>query len=128
MTNFNTVFLLSPHDDILLGSVVMNTMKQVLKTLPMQVLSYSSTSLNILLNLIICCPFLLFPTNRFRYVCIFVTILNVSKRILLRIFMQACFDLNFIIIRSRGSSIIIVSDCGLDDRGLIPNKGRGFFL
>jgi hypothetical protein len=29
---------------------------------------------------------------------------------------------------SRGSSGIMVSDYGLDDRGLIPDRGRGFFL
>jgi hypothetical protein len=29
---------------------------------------------------------------------------------------------------SRGSSGSIVSDYGLDDRGLIPDKGRGFFF
>jgi hypothetical protein len=28
---------------------------------------------------------------------------------------------------SRGSSISIVSDCGLDGRGSIPDRGRGFF-
>jgi hypothetical protein len=30
--------------------------------------------------------------------------------------------------RSRGSSVNIVSDYGLDDRGSIPGRGRGFFL
>jgi hypothetical protein len=30
--------------------------------------------------------------------------------------------------KSRGSSGSIVSDHGLDDRGSIPNKGRGFFF
>jgi hypothetical protein len=29
--------------------------------------------------------------------------------------------------RWRGSSGSIVSDCGLDDRGSIPDRGRGFF-
>jgi hypothetical protein len=29
---------------------------------------------------------------------------------------------------SRGSSVSIVSDYGLDDRGSIPDRGRGFFL
>jgi hypothetical protein len=29
---------------------------------------------------------------------------------------------------SRGSSVSIVSDCGLDDRGSIPNRGRGLFF
>jgi hypothetical protein len=28
---------------------------------------------------------------------------------------------------SRGSSVISVSDYGLDDRGSIPDRGRGFF-
>jgi hypothetical protein len=26
------------------------------------------------------------------------------------------------------SSVSLVSDCGLDDRGSIPDRGRGFFL
>jgi hypothetical protein len=30
--------------------------------------------------------------------------------------------------RSRGSSVSIVSDYGLDDRGSIPDRRRGFFL
>jgi hypothetical protein len=30
--------------------------------------------------------------------------------------------------RSRGSSVSIVSDYGLDDRGSISDRGRGFFL
>jgi hypothetical protein len=29
---------------------------------------------------------------------------------------------------SRGSSVSIVSDYGLDDRGSIPDRGRGFFF
>jgi hypothetical protein len=29
---------------------------------------------------------------------------------------------------SRGSSVNILSDYGLDDRGSIPDRGRGFFL
>jgi hypothetical protein len=29
---------------------------------------------------------------------------------------------------SRGSSVSIVSDYGLDDRGSIPDRGTGFFL
>jgi hypothetical protein len=29
---------------------------------------------------------------------------------------------------SRGSSVSIVSDYGLDDWGSIPDRGRGFFL
>jgi hypothetical protein len=29
---------------------------------------------------------------------------------------------------SRGNSVSIVSDYGLDDRGSIPDKGRGFFF
>jgi hypothetical protein len=29
---------------------------------------------------------------------------------------------------SLGSSVSIVSDYGLDDRGSIPDRGRGFFL
>jgi hypothetical protein len=28
----------------------------------------------------------------------------------------------------QGSSVSIVSDYGLDDRGSIPNRGRGFFF
>jgi hypothetical protein len=31
-------------------------------------------------------------------------------------------------IRSQGSSVSIVSDYGLDDRGSIPDRGRGFFF
>jgi hypothetical protein len=31
-------------------------------------------------------------------------------------------------IMSRGSSVGIVSDYGLDDRGSIPDRGRGFFF
>jgi hypothetical protein len=30
--------------------------------------------------------------------------------------------------RSRGSSVSIVSDCELDDRGSIPDRSRGFFF
>jgi hypothetical protein len=30
--------------------------------------------------------------------------------------------------RSRGSSVSIVSDYGLDDRGSIPERSRGFFF
>jgi hypothetical protein len=30
--------------------------------------------------------------------------------------------------RSRGTSVSIVSDYGLDDWGLIPDRGRGFFF
>jgi hypothetical protein len=30
--------------------------------------------------------------------------------------------------RSRGSSVSIVSDYGLDDRGSIPDRGSGFFF
>jgi hypothetical protein len=30
--------------------------------------------------------------------------------------------------KSRGSSVSIVSDYGLDDRSSIPDRGRGFFL
>jgi hypothetical protein len=30
--------------------------------------------------------------------------------------------------RSRGSSVSIVSDYGLDDRDSIPDSGRGFFF
>jgi hypothetical protein len=33
-----------------------------------------------------------------------------------------------VFIRSRGSSGSIVSDYGLDDRGSIPDRGRGFFF
>jgi hypothetical protein len=29
---------------------------------------------------------------------------------------------------SRGSSVSIVSNYGLDDRGSIPDRGRGFFF
>jgi hypothetical protein len=29
---------------------------------------------------------------------------------------------------SRGSSVSIVTDYGLDDRGSIPDRGRGFFF
>jgi hypothetical protein len=29
---------------------------------------------------------------------------------------------------NRGSSVSIVSDCGLDDRGSVPDRGRGFVL
>jgi hypothetical protein len=29
---------------------------------------------------------------------------------------------------TRGSSGSIVSDYGLDDRGLVPDRGRGFFF
>jgi hypothetical protein len=32
------------------------------------------------------------------------------------------------IFRSRGSSVSIVSDYGLDDRDSIPDRGRGFFF
>jgi hypothetical protein len=32
------------------------------------------------------------------------------------------------ICKSRGSSGSIVSDYGLDDRGSIPDRGRGFFF
>jgi hypothetical protein len=32
------------------------------------------------------------------------------------------------IIKSRGSSVSIVSDYGLDDQSSIPDRGRGFFL
>jgi hypothetical protein len=35
-----------------------------------------------------------------------------------------CLYLN----KSRSSSVSIVSDYGLDDRGSIPNRGRGFFF
>jgi hypothetical protein len=44
------------------------------------------------------------------------------------------FILNYIILklfflkRSRGSSVSIVSDYGLDDGGSIPDRGRGFFF
>jgi hypothetical protein len=31
-----------------------------------------------------------------------------------------------LLLRSRGSSVIIVSDYGLDDRDSIPDRGRGF--
>jgi hypothetical protein len=34
----------------------------------------------------------------------------------------------YFLIRSWGSSVSIVSDYGLDDRGSIPDRGRGFFL
>jgi hypothetical protein len=39
-------------------------------------------------------------------------------------------DIKRVIIRlmSRGSSGSIVSDYGLDDRGSIPDRGRGFFI
>jgi hypothetical protein len=37
-----------------------------------------------------------------------------------------CYILS--VIRSRGSSVSIVSDYGLDDRGSIPDKGRRFFF
>jgi uncharacterized membrane protein len=33
-----------------------------------------------------------------------------------------------LVIGSRGSSVSIVSDYGLDDRGSIPDRSRGFFL
>jgi hypothetical protein len=29
---------------------------------------------------------------------------------------------------SRGSSVSIVTDCGLDDRGSTPGRGKGFFF
>jgi hypothetical protein len=35
---------------------------------------------------------------------------------------------NIIIMRSQGSSVSIVSDYGLDDRGSIPDRGREFFF
>jgi hypothetical protein len=37
------------------------------------------------------------------------------------------FDLLYVD-RSRGSSVSIVFGYGLDDRGLIPGRGIGFFL
>jgi hypothetical protein len=33
-----------------------------------------------------------------------------------------------VISKSRGSSVSILSGYGLDDRGLIPGRGKGFFL
>jgi hypothetical protein len=38
------------------------------------------------------------------------------------------FLFNTTLFMSRGSSVSIVSDYGLDDRGSIPDRGRGFFL
>jgi hypothetical protein len=40
------------------------------------------------------------------------------------------FDVNALneSITSRGSSVSIVSDYGLDDQGSIPDRSRGFFL
>jgi hypothetical protein len=39
------------------------------------------------------------------------------------IFMTVC-----LLLWSQGSSVSIVSECGLDDQGSIPDRGRGFFL
>jgi hypothetical protein len=36
----------------------------------------------------------------------------------------ACFNIR----GSRGSSVSIVSDYGLDDQGSIPDRGRGFLF
>jgi hypothetical protein len=33
----------------------------------------------------------------------------------------------FLFLRSRGSSVSIMSDYGLDDRGSIPGRGKGYF-
>jgi hypothetical protein len=55
---------------------------------------------------------------------------------------QACLDFHrtnpinptpqhgaaYSLIEGRGSSVSIVSDYGLDDRGSIPGRGRGFFF
>jgi hypothetical protein len=41
---------------------------------------------------------------------------------------RAVLFLFYFIYRSRGSSGSIVSDYGLDDRGSIPDRGRGFFF
>jgi hypothetical protein len=38
------------------------------------------------------------------------------------------FDIVYCVFRSRGSSGSTVSDYGLDDRGLIPGRGKGFFF
>jgi hypothetical protein len=46
-------------------------------------------------------------------------------------FKSSLFSAPFIYLRSRGSSVSIVSDYGLDDwaiGGLIPGRGKGFFL
>jgi hypothetical protein len=48
---------------------------------------------------------------------------NLPLHLLLVLF---CFDT--IITGSRGSSVSVVHDYGLDDRGSIPDRGRGFFL
>jgi hypothetical protein len=42
--------------------------------------------------------------------------------------LSTCEWLLLTVCRSHGSSVSIVSDYGLDDRGSIPDRGRGFFL
>jgi hypothetical protein len=41
---------------------------------------------------------------------------------------QIDFKKEYISRVSRGSSVSIMSDYGLDDRGWIPDRGRGFFI
>jgi hypothetical protein len=43
-------------------------------------------------------------------------------------FIKSAHKLRNYINLKRGSSVSIVSDYGLDDRGLILDRGRGFFL
>jgi hypothetical protein len=38
------------------------------------------------------------------------------------------YNVDKISLRSQGSSVSIVTGYGLDDRGAIPDGGRGFFL
>jgi hypothetical protein len=44
------------------------------------------------------------------------------------ILVEMHFQIGTIVQWSRGSSDSIVSDYGLDDRGSIPDRGRGFFF
>jgi hypothetical protein len=43
-------------------------------------------------------------------------------------FLDANIILSTVLPRSRGSSVSVGSDYGLDDRGSISDRGRGFFL
>jgi hypothetical protein len=50
-----------------------------------------------------------------------------AKNVYVTVFLQVRRT-NMFCFRSWGSSVRIVSDYGLDDWGLIPDRGRGFFL
>jgi hypothetical protein len=49
-----------------------------------------------------------------------------GKNMTKKLYLLSFFQLVYILFRNRDSSVRIMSDYGLDNRGSIPDRGRGF--